>query len=61
MRNNAQMLTSTLMPMFVKKHREVFLVAGWFRHCFIFQHWAKPNQLHSQRAVGKEARRKNWP
>ena len=28
MRNNAQMFTSTLMPMFVKKHHEVFLVAG---------------------------------
>ena len=28
MRNNAQMLTSTLMPMFVKKHHEVFLAAG---------------------------------
>ena len=28
MRNNAQMLMSTLMPMFVKKHHEVFLAAG---------------------------------
>ena len=28
MRSNAQMLTSTLMPMFVKKHHEVFLAAG---------------------------------
>ena len=54
MRNNAQMLTSTLMTMFVKKHHE-----GWFRLGFIFQHRAKPNQLHSQRALGKEARRKN--
>ena len=28
MRNNAQMLTSTLVPVFVKKHHEVFLAAG---------------------------------
>ena len=28
MRNNAQMLTTTLKPMFVKKHHEVFLVTG---------------------------------
>ena len=28
MRNNAQMLTSTLLPMFVKKHHEVFPAAG---------------------------------
>ena len=28
MQNNAQMLTSTHMPVFVKKHHEVFLAAG---------------------------------
>ena len=28
MRNNAQMLTSTLVPVFVKKHHEVFPAAG---------------------------------
>ena len=48
MRNNAQMLTSTLMPMFVKKHYEVFLAAGLgivssfnIGHSILRGHWGK--------------------